>query len=456
MLDWTYRDDVIKNQLLPDSRSVCFSDTWSESLDDRHKTVCFNASATLTLISGETRIRLFDTVSGNLLLSQVVDDTINCSVFSACERYIYVCGLCAIHRIDLESSTSPSIDMNWFDTGSPIMSMQRYFDSEDLVILSSGGEVNIIECDPFPEKTLVFPDSASKPTAIAISNNLTDTSMIALVNSDTLRVYHRGSTTEAFKYTEGLGDSPVLSIEFISANPLILLVMQKETISFFRATSGPNLVCYHQLADSINRITYLASKVCPGSRPLLALATKDEMRSGNRAKLELLDVTSSPTPLLKFDVSRLGDVSGLSWIPSSHGRSFVSVFSSGCSLLWAPALQMKKDNWQTYVPNLESCGVNVPMQEKESEFDFNMIGDPGVVSRYMKGEREWDFGQGVPIEGAEEEAIKVESVRSEPKYSFMVLDKLSLDKYELVTVNEEGTGDRLFTTTGETIRFEIQ
>jgi hypothetical protein len=442
MLDWKYRDQVSKNQILPDTRTICFTDTWSQSQEDNHFSVSFNPRASLTLISGASRVRLFDTQTGNLLSTQEVQDKVSTALFSSDQLFVYVVGVCRIHRLHLSTPDVPQLEQDWLSAPAEIVSAHPHL-KDDLVILFADGSVQILNSSTRSLRKL---KTSFKPSAIAVSSA---NGSIAVADASNLAVYSPENSMLA-EFTEGFSGGLPLGIEFIAESPLTLLVRQKDTIIFFRSSTPKTLTCYHQLKDAITRVIFTSVSVCPGPRPLLAVGSKE---AGNRLKLELLDLSATPTPLLRWDVSRLGEITKLAWLPAASGRAFVSIFSTGSSVLWTPAPQSRRDNWQTCVPNLEPCFTNQPHAERETEFDFNMKGDRGVVNRYARSEtREWEFGQGLPTEVEEAVQVDDEIVPGEPKYPFLDLTRLVSGRYE----ETQAVGsDRHFNLEGDTVFFEL-
>ena len=433
MLDWKYRDQVIKNQLVPTNRTVCYSDADSENRSDCHKCVAFNPRGTLTLITGSKKLSLFDTLTGNLFYSHRFDEELTTAIFSHCQRFIYIASNSGIHSLDLCAPESPVLQMSWLTFESPIVAMVPSLNAKFIILLDNGSVITVNSGNRENVQLTL------KPTALAVSERGT----LAVSDGPGLQIL---SESMNFHCADGLAAVPALEVQWISENPVTVLVRQKDTISFYRLDGGV-LHCYHQLRDSINRVTYLAAAVCPGQRPLLALSSRET----GKCKLDIIDLTTAQhIPLVRLDVTRLSEISSISWLPNAPGRSFVTVFTGGSSVLWTHAIQAKRDNWQTFVPNLTSCFMNMPHPEQETEFDFNVKGDKGVVNRYKSGSRVWDFGQGDIAQGVDKTEVDDELVPGEPVYPFMDLSRF-LGRYAAA---EQKVSDRHFTMTGETIIFD--
>ena len=114
-----------------------------------------------------------------------------------------------------------------------------------------------------------------------------------------------------------------------------------------------------------------------------------------------------------------------------------------------------RDNWQTFVPNLEPCFVNMSYLEKETEFDFNVKSfDNTVINRYCKlKEKQWDFGQGEPCKNAESMELVEDAVPGEPVYPFLDLSRIIKDRYKIAEVK---ASDRHFTDSGEVVWFKME
>ena len=427
---------MIKNQLVPTTRTVCYSDDDAETAGDCHQSVAFNPRASLTIVCGSSKVSLFDTLTGNLLFSQRFDDKVITAFFSSCQTVVYVAAHHAIHKIHLTAAEYPQLQLAWYSLETPVVSVVPTRDSKLIVLGQNGAVATIDTVEASPIASLV--KLTLKPTALAVSPK----GVLAVSDGPGLQIL---SDNVNLHCKDGLSAGPALEVQWISDTPLTVLVRQKDTISFFKSDGG--LHCYHQLKDSINRVTYLASAACPGPRPLMALSSKET----GKCKLEIYDLTTAqPTPLVRWDVTRLGEISSIAWLPNAPGRAFVTVFASGSSVLWTHALQAKRDNWQTFVPNLTSCFTNIPHPEEETEFDFNMKGDKGVVNRYKSEGRVWDFGQGEVSQAVAGMDVDEELMPGEPVYPFLDINKLA-SRYP---VAEEKVSDRHFTMTGEAIIFD--
>ena len=457
-MDWILLDEVIRNQLLPDTRTVAYTDP--DISRDFHSKGSLNKRGTLLIMHGVSVVRLFDVFRGHLATSFNLPDRIISACFSPEEDKVFVTCLNKLYIVDLmnERLTIPE-PINVADVKRASVITQSGGGSRYVYVNSAGGlfSLEISSDNPTPV-ALPFPPVGlfTEQDGIFIFYSK---GQLRACRTDLLLAGNFNPSL-IFDYPISLNDSGELGVR-VFGDLIYVSVLQRDCVILLQGKDG-NLSVSLTLRDPVTHTEFLTACMSDNtSRPFLAVCSTE----GSRSRIELLEISSSPTVVGRWDLSKLGGVGWLGWL--RNGRGFVSTFYSGPaaggSVLWLPPPAEKQNNWTTCVSNLRSCKSNHYYPETEEEFDFNhKVRDNRVISRYAIG-KTWNFlpdGIHDQVENVEnsQNLKRINDEFKEPPYPFFSLDKVfatgGVWGPPVPLPDLDAETDRVYSTTGSFVYFE--
>lgn len=252
-----------------------------------------------------------------------------------------------------------------------------------------------------------------------------------------MRVF--SGTKCVYEARDPISKTEYLSMSVTEDNSIYLPLANQQSLDYFE--------------DAITRGVETASTSL--GKPLVVVSSKER----TKARLEIIDMTTGSLSA-RWDVSRLGEVSSVTWVPGATGQSFVSVFGPA-AVLWSPQDMPKRDNWQTGIPSLVPCFSNVPVEEPEEAFDFNQLArERERISLFARVTQD---GYCFERQSDTEKEIRQASHQShdqsaglfeEPEYPFLSIDGIfkSGGVYGDVEIEMESKA-KIYKEGGEVIRF---